>query len=158
MTVLRFAVAALLLAVLSSNTIAAKPITKLDAVATKRAAALADQLRCLVCQNQTIAESNAELATDLRREIAEQIQAGRTDDEIVGFMVARYGDFVLYRPPIRTHTLLLWFGPALLALGATLAFVRALRNRRRRPVERPLSEAEHAEAKRLLGGAAGTDS
>ena len=76
---------------------------------------LAEELRCLVCQNQTIADSNAELALDLRRQIREQIAAGKTDDEIVDYMVARYGDFVLYQPPVKATTLLLWAGPALLA-------------------------------------------
>ena len=71
--------------------------------------------------------------------------------DIVDFMVARYGDFVLYRPPVKPHTWLLWFGPALLAIAALIAFMRALRNRRRRTVERPLTETEHAEAERLLG-------
>ena len=71
-------------------------------------------------------------------------------------MVARYGDFVLYRPPVKSHTLLLWFGPALLAIAALLAFMRALSNRRRRATERPLTDAEHAEAERLLGGPAST--
>ena len=77
---------------------------------------------------------------DLRREINEQIRAGRSDRDIVDFMVARYGDFVLYRPPVKPHTWLLWLGPALLAVAALIAFVRALRNRRRRAVERPLTE------------------
>ena len=73
--------------------------TENDPVAAARAVHLANELRCLVCQNQSIAESNAELAVDLRRQIREQIAAGRSDGEIVDFMVARYGDFVLYRPP-----------------------------------------------------------
>jgi cytochrome c-type biogenesis protein CcmH len=153
-TMLRVAIACLLLALTSSSAIAAKPSVQLDATGARRAAALAEQLRCLVCQNQSIAESNAELAIDLRREINEQIRAGRTDTEIVDFMVARYGDFVLYRPPVKRHTLLLWFGPALLAVAALIAFMRALRNRRRRAIERPLTDAEHAEAERLLGGPA----
>lgn len=148
---LRIAIAVVLLALISTSALAAKPAVQLDAAGARRAAALADQLRCLVCQNQSIAESNAELAIDLRREIKEQIGAGRTDGEIVDFMVARYGDFVLYRPPVKSHTLLLWFGPALLAVAALIAFMRALRNRRRRAVERPLTDAEHAEAEHLLG-------
>lgn len=147
----RVAIACVLLALISVCAIAAKPTVQLDAAAARRAAALAEQLRCLVCQNQSIAESNAELAVDLRREIDEQIRAGRSDSDIVDFMVARYGDFVLYRPPVKPHTLLLWFGPALLAAAALIAFMRALRNRRRRVIERPLTDAEHAEAERLLG-------
>jgi cytochrome c-type biogenesis protein CcmH len=115
--------------------------------------ALAAQLRCLVCQNQSIAESDAELAVDLRRQINEQISAGRTDREIVSFMTDRYGDFVLYRPPFNAQTLLLWLGPALLALAALTVFGRALLNSRRRAVDRPLTDAERAEAQRLLAQA-----
>ncbi|HZA96336.1 MAG TPA: cytochrome c-type biogenesis protein [Burkholderiaceae bacterium] len=150
----RVAIASVLLALAASSAIASRPGTQLDASGARRAAALAEQLRCLVCQNQSIAESSAELAVDLRREINEQIRAGRSDQDIIDFMVARYGDFVLYRPPVKPHTWLLWFGPALLAAAAFVAFARALRNRRRREVERPLTEAEHAEAERLLGGPA----
>jgi cytochrome c-type biogenesis protein CcmH len=124
--------------------------TEHDPVAAKRAVALSEQLRCLVCQNQSIAESNAELAVDLRRQIDEQIRAGKSDAEIIDFMTARYGDFVLYRPPFKAQTVLLWLGPLLLALAAITGFALTLRNRRRRLVERPLSDAEHAEAERLL--------
>ena len=107
-------------------------------------------MRCLVCQNQTIADSNAELADDLRGQIREQIAAGKTDDEILAYMVARYGDFVLYQPPLKTTTVLLWGGPALLVLlGATILF----RNlRRARPAEAPLSDEERVRARRLLDG------
>jgi cytochrome c-type biogenesis protein CcmH len=87
--------------------------TEQDRVQQKRAVELEEQLRCLVCQNQTIADSNAELAQDLRRQVREQIAQGRSDAEIVDFMVQRYGDFVLYRPPLKAVTLLLWFGPLL---------------------------------------------
>ncbi len=156
MMLLRSAIACMLLALLSSSLHSRTPAMQLDAAGARRAAALAEQLRCLVCQNQSIAESNAELAVDLRREISEQIRAGRSDTDIRDFMVARYGDFVLYRPPVKSHTLLLWFGPALLAIAAVFAFMRALRNRRRRATERPLTDAEHAEAERLLGGPAST--
>jgi cytochrome c-type biogenesis protein CcmH len=124
--------------------------TEHDPVAAKRAVALSEQLRCLVCQNQSIAESNAELAVDLRRQIDEQIRAGKSDAEIIDFMTARYGDFVLYRPPFKAQTALLWLGPLLLALAAITGFALTLRSRRRRLVERPLSDAEHAEAERLL--------
>ncbi len=157
LTMWRAAIACLLLALVASSAIAARPAAQLDASGARRAAALAEQLRCLVCQNQSIAESSAELAVDLRREIGEQIRAGRSDQDIIDFMVARYGDFVLYRPPVKPHTWLLWFGPALLAIAALIGFARALRNRRRRAVERPLTEAEHAEAERLLGQPARTN-
>ncbi len=80
---------------------------------------LAEELRCLVCQNQTLADSNAELAADLRHQVETMIQAGRSDDEIKTFLVQRYGDFVLYRPPMQRNTWLLWLGPfALLLVGA----------------------------------------
>ena len=140
----------LMLLLIAGSAIASKSVPPLDAAGARRAAALSEQLRCLVCQNQSIAESNAELAVDLRREIGKQINAGKSDGEIIDFMVARYGDFVLYRPPLKTHTLLLWFGPALLAIAALIAFMRAQRNRRLRPTERPLNEVERAEAERLL--------
>jgi cytochrome c-type biogenesis protein CcmH/NrfF len=78
---------------------------------------LAHELRCLVCQNQSIAESNAELALDLKRLIREQLAAGRSEREVLDFMAARYGDFVLYRPPLKPATALLWAGPALLVAG-----------------------------------------
>lgn len=83
---------------------------------------LASVLRCLVCQNQTIADSHADLAADLRNQIVEMIHQGKSDDEIMEYMTARYGDFVLYRPPIKTSTLLLWFGPLFLVVigGFTL--------------------------------------
>ncbi len=126
--------------------------TAQDPVAAQRAVGLSEQLRCLVCQNQSIADSNADLALDLRRQINEQIAAGRTDGEIIDFMVQRYGDFVLYRPPFKAATLLLWFGPALLLLAGLWALRRALRQRARAAEERPLSDDERARAARLLGG------
>ena len=156
MTVLRVMLVAVLVALMPCIADAAKATIPLDATGARRAAALAEQLRCLVCQNQSIAESNAELAVDLRREIHEQIRAGRSDSDIVDFMVARYGDFVLYRPPVKPHTWLLWFGPLLLMVAALIAFVRAMRNRRRRAAEQPLTDAERAEAEHLLRGSATT--
>jgi len=92
---------------------------------------LINELRCLVCQNQSIADSNAGLASDLRREVHSMLLAGRSDDEIVKFMTDRYGDFVLYRPPFVRRTLLLWLAPALLlAIGALVA-IRVVRGRMR---------------------------
>jgi cytochrome c-type biogenesis protein CcmH len=118
----------------------------------QRAVQLSEQLRCLVCQNQSIADSNAELAVDLRRQIREQIGAERSDREIIDFMVQRYGDFVLYRPPVKATTLLLWFGPAVLLLIGIAVLVRNLRVRRRRPAERALSDEERKRAEALLTG------
>jgi cytochrome c-type biogenesis protein CcmH len=124
--------------------------TEMDPVAAARPVKLAEKLRCLVCQNQSILDSNAELATDLRRQIREQIAAGRSDDEIVKYMVDRYGDFVLYQPPMKATTVLLWVGPALLLFGG---FFVLIRNLRRRPATAPELTAEERErAERLLAG------
>src|SRR6266853_5678800 len=83
----------------------------------KRVMALSEQLRCLVCQNETLAGSHADLAADLRQEIREQMKAGKSDQEIITFLTERYGDFVLYKPPVKATTYLLWFGPFVLLLG-----------------------------------------
>ena len=113
----------------------------------KRVTALATELRCLVCQNQTLADSNAPLAVDLRNQIREQLKSGKSERDVVDFMVARYGDFVLYRPPFKATTLALWAGPfAFLVFGAWIL----LRRLRRRASERELSEAERARAAKLL--------
>jgi cytochrome c-type biogenesis protein CcmH len=114
----------------------------------KRVAALAEELRCLVCQNQTLAESNAPLAVDLRNQIREQLAKGASEGEVREFMVARYGDFVLYKPPFKASTAALWLGPfVLLALG--LWVLRRVATRRR--VAGPaLSEAERSRAAKLL--------
>jgi cytochrome c-type biogenesis protein CcmH len=114
----------------------------------RRVMNLAHELRCLVCQNETLADSQAPLAADLRNQIREQLAAGKSEREVVDFLVARYGDFVLYRPPFKANTILLWVGPFLfLAIGA-LALVRFLR---RRPAPEPeLSSAERERAAKLL--------
>lgn len=126
--------------------------TAQDPVEEKRAVKLSEQLRCLVCQNQSIAESNAELAVDLRRQIHEQIKAGRSDNEIMDFMVQRYGDFVLYRPPWKLTTVLLWLGPLLLLLIGAMVLARHLRERRRRAAEPELTDEERRRAELLLTG------
>ncbi len=92
---------------------------------------LAVELRCLVCQNQTLADSNAPLAEDLRREVREMIAKNMSDQEIIEFLTARYGDFVLYRPPLKGTTLILWFGPAVLLLGGLVTLYVVLRRRSR---------------------------
>lgn len=103
---------------------------------------LSEELRCLVCQNQNLADSNAELALDLRRQVYEMIIDGKSDEEIVNYMVARYGDFVLYRPPVKPQTFLLWFGPLLLlAIGSIILIMFV----RRRSQEKGDSEALSAE-------------
>jgi cytochrome c-type biogenesis protein CcmH len=150
---MRRVLAALLVALAPALAAANVEPTMLDPVAQRRLVDLSAQLRCLVCQNQSIAESNAELAVDLRNQINEQIKAGKSDREIVDFMVTRYGDFVLYRPPFKATTALLWIGPIALLLLAILAFYRTLLARRKRIEDRPLTDAERAEAERLLAQA-----
>ncbi|OGB23088.1 MAG: hypothetical protein A3I66_08735 [Burkholderiales bacterium RIFCSPLOWO2_02_FULL_57_36] len=117
----------------------------------KRVMALSDELRCLVCQNQTIADSNAPLAVDLREQVREKLAAGMSDADVIGFMVERYGDFVLYRPPVKGATWVLWFGPFLLLFGG-IAFL--LLKLVRRPAARgDLPEADMRRAASLLDGA-----
>jgi cytochrome c-type biogenesis protein CcmH len=117
-----------------------------DPALEARMLAVASELRCLVCQNQTIADSHAGLAEDLREEIRKQLRAGRSDDEVRRYMTDRYGDFVLYRPPLKATTALLWFGPfALLALGAWMLVAR-LRQRARLPDDRFELDGEAEEA------------
>ena len=109
---------------------------------------LAEELRCLVCQNQSIAESNADLAKDLRREVYEMIQEGKSNEEIVEFLVARYGDFVRYRPPVQPTTYLLWAGPMILLAIGLLVLVVVVRRRAGGKTDGALSEEER---KRLEG-------
>jgi cytochrome c-type biogenesis protein CcmH len=114
---------------------------------------LEEKLRCLVCQNQSLADSGAELAGDLRKQVREQVAAGRSDDEIVEFLVQRYGDFVRYEPPFKAATALLWIGPfALLAAAAGLLLL-ALRRRRNAPEEPALVPEEKRLVERVLGPA-----
>jgi cytochrome c-type biogenesis protein CcmH len=100
-----------------------------DPVLEARMARITAELRCLVCQNQTIADSQSGLATDLRQQVREMLQRGDSEQQIIEFMTARYGDFVLYRPPVRSSTLLLWFGPALLLVAGVATLVLVLRRR-----------------------------
>lgn len=103
--------------------------------------ALISQLRCLVCQNQTIAESNAPLAEDLRRQVANMMLAGQSDDEILAYLTQRYGDFVLYKPPVKRSTWVLWVGPFVLLMGALLIPLLLFR-RGRHTVPPPAPDAE----------------
>ena len=112
---------------------------------------LAAELRCLVCQNQTIADSNAPLAEDLRNRVREKMRQGSSDSQIIDFMVERYGDFVLYRPPVKATTLLLWFGPLLLlAAGFVVLVRRVLRWRPAQDLE--INASERKRAAELLAG------
>jgi cytochrome c-type biogenesis protein CcmH len=114
----------------------------------KRAAALEHELRCLVCQNQTLAESSAPLAVDLRNQVRSQLAAGKSEKEVVDFMVERYGDFVLYRPPLKAKTVALWLGPFVFLAAGFWWLARTLRRRRVPPPE--LSPAERERAAKLL--------
>ncbi len=130
----------------------AKPLAD-DPVAEKRLLAISNELRCLVCQNETIAASNADLAQDLRREVRHMIQAGQSDQQIIDFLVARYGDFVLYRPPLKSTTFLLWTGPLLFLIVGIGALQLYMRRRNKVLQEsRPLSEEESKAAEALLKG------
>ncbi len=126
----------------------APPVAAENLALDRRVAGLAHELRCLVCQNQSLADSNAPLAVDLRNQIREQLAGGASEREVREYMVARYGDFVLYRPPLKATTLALWFGPfVLLVAGAMLLWRRLAR---RRAPEPPLSEAQRSRAAKLL--------
>jgi cytochrome c-type biogenesis protein CcmH len=126
--------------------------TLADPVVAKREVELAAKLRCLVCQNQSIAESNAGLAVDLRNQLREQIAAGKSDDQIIEYMTARYGDFVLYKPPFKPTTALLWLGPVLLLVIGALVALRLVRARRS-AAPGALSAQDHARAEQLLADA-----
>ncbi len=133
-----------LLCVAAGPALAADPaVFRFEDPATEaRFQAITKELRCLVCQNQSLADSHAELAGDLRREVHEMIQSGKEDKEIIEFLVRRYGDFVLYRPPLDARTLLLWLGPAALLVLASLAWLIALRKRRTLPPPEMTPEEE----------------
>lgn len=113
---------------------------------------LAAELRCLVCQNQSLADSHAPLAIDLKNQVREQLAAGRDERQVIDYMTQRYGDFVLYRPPLKPSTVLLWAGPALLLLLGAALFWRSLLSAQRAPAPLPMSAADSARAEQLLGG------
>jgi len=129
----------------------AAEVERAESALDKRVTELTQDLRCLVCQNQSIADSQAPLAIDLKNQVREKMAKGMSDKQIVDYMVERYGDFVLYRPPVNAATVALWFGPAaLLVLGLIMLFRNLARRRREQP-DAPLSEAEHERARALLG-------
>jgi len=147
----RLLLAAALLALVPVSAMAktAMPLAA-DPALEARMMNLAAELRCLVCQNQSLAESNAELAVDLRNEIREQMRRGASDQSVIDYLVARYGDFVLYRPPLKASTLLLWSGPAILLLFGIGFLMRTLMRRRAQILQAPLSAAARARAQHLL--------
>jgi len=121
-----------------------------DPVVEERLAKLSQELRCLQCQNQTLADSPSDIAADLRREIREQIKAGKTDKEIVAFLTQRYGDFILYRPRVMPTTYLLWFGPFLLLIVGLIMLFRYVKQRRDAITEKPLTAEERRRAEEML--------
>jgi cytochrome c-type biogenesis protein CcmH len=128
-----------------------------DPVIEQRLANLSKQLRCLQCQNQTLADSPAGLAADLRREIRVQMKAGKSDQEIIAFLTQRYGDFILYKPRVTFTTYLLWFGPFVLLLGGLYVLFRYIKQRRDLITEKPLSADERRRAEELLASISGKE-
>ena len=126
------------------------PLLAEDPVVEQRMIAISEELRCLVCQNESLAGSRADLALDLRRELRTLIKANKTDAEIMEYMVSRYGDFVRYRPPVKPITWLLWFGPFLLLIGAIFMLVRMVRRNQSSPDAPALDAAQRKKAQSLL--------
>ena len=128
-------------------------LTNDDPVLEKRVMAVSAKLRCLVCQNETIAASHAELAVDLRSQVREQLRQGKSEQEILDYMAERYGDFVLFLPPVKSNTWLLWFGPfVLLAFGLFLLIIKLRQRRKLIQAVPALSAEEHARAASMLSG------
>lgn len=121
-----------------------------DPVLEERVMNLSKELRCLVCQNETLADSRADLAEDLRNQIREQMKAGKSDKEIVGYLTQRYGKFILYNPPVDPTTYLLWFGPFVLLLAGLFLLFRFVKQRRELITDQPLSNDERQRAEELL--------
>ncbi|MBT9499402.1 cytochrome c-type biogenesis protein CcmH [Zoogloea oleivorans] len=145
------AAAALLLALPLAHAGEATPMAE-DPVVEARMVAISEELRCLVCQNESLAASHAELAEDLRREVRTLVREGKTDPEIKEYLVSRYGDFVLYRPPVKPTTWFLWFGPFVILGGAVIGLIAYLRRRAGKVVAPALSATDKAAAKALLTG------
>jgi cytochrome c-type biogenesis protein CcmH len=121
-----------------------------DPVLEQRLKKLSQELRCLVCQNETLADSQADLAEDLRDEIREQMKAGKSDKEIISFLTARYGQFILYKPQVTPTTYLLWFGPFVLLLAGLAVLFRYIKQRRDLIPEKPLTAEERRRAEEML--------
>ena len=124
-----------------------------DPVMEKLVNEISAEVRCLVCQNQTIADSHAALAVDLKNQVREMVKQGKSRDDVVDYMVERYGDFVRYRPPVKPTTYLLWVGPFLLLAGGLIILVVNLRKRKATVTEAPLSEEEHQKLDSILHSA-----
>lgn len=148
----RLLVSVLLIVMLIPSLVWAKealPVAE-DLEVEKRMLAITMDLRCLVCQNESIADSRADFSNDMRREIRQKIKENKSDEEIIQFLVDRYGDFVLYNPPMKPTTLLLWFGPILLFVIGFISLLTFLKRRREQIEEISLSEAEQTKAENLL--------
>lgn len=141
----------LLMLALAGATLAkeAAPLAE-DPAVEARLKHISKELRCLVCQNETLADSQADLAKDLRREVRDKISQGLDDEQIKAYLTQRYGDFVLYRPRMTATTVFLWFGPFLLLLGAAFGVARFIKQRRRALEETPLTPEEAQRIKALL--------
>ena len=149
----RLLLSLLLLCVLAPFAVAQvrrQPAATDDPAVEQRLHRLSQNLRCLVCQNETLADSQADLAEDLRDEIREQIKAGKSDTEIIQFLTARYGQFILYKPQVTPTTYLLWFGPFVLLLAGLAILFRYIKQRRDLIPEQPLSSEERRRAEDLL--------
>lgn len=135
-----------------ASTVVAQPTSfEVNQIALeKHVMILAQELRCLVCQNQTIADSNADLAIDLRNQIREQLVKGMSDQQVMNFMVQRYGDFILYRPPVKSTTWILWFGPLVLFIGGVLLLLIKLRRQISATSSCEISESDLHRAEALL--------
>ena len=127
----------------------ARPLAE-DPVLEERVKAISYELRCLVCQNQTIADSNAGLAIDLRNQVRDMLKRGMSDTDIREFMVARYGDFVLYNPPVKNTTVLLWLGPLLMLVIAGVVAIRVIRSRSKSSASQDLADADINRARVML--------
>ncbi len=145
----RFMVGFFLLQSVISSAEEARPL-QADVAVEAQVQRLSEELRCLVCQNQTIADSHAELAQDLKQEIREMAAKGMSDKAIIDYLVARYGDFVRYRPPLKASTLLLWLGPFALMLAGAIGLVVMLRRREKMVADKPLTAVEARKVRELL--------
>ena len=126
------------------------PLMSDDPALEARVMVIAEELRCLVCQNETIAASHADLAVDLRKQIRNKLKEGQSQQQILDFMVERYGDFVRYRPPLKASTVLLWAGPFVLLGVAALTLALNIRRRRHSAAAAPLSAADTVRARQML--------
>jgi len=154
---LRFAIFGLTLITAAGFAVIAKEAqpSAADPVLEERVMKLSRELRCLVCQNETLADSRADLADDLRSQIREQMKAGKSDKEIVNYLTTRYGKFILYNPPVDPTTYLLWFGPFVLLLAGLLLLFRYVKQRSGLIAESPLSVEERRRAAALLASESG---